>query len=142
MLNIAETNTKKPIIHFLQISVAVLLSLMIVACAPDVPSVTPNQAADLLAESKAVIIDVREIEEWDEQHIKGAMFIPLTQIKKHIGSLAKYKDSTVIVQCRSGRRSSLAAGTLISAGFSKIYNLEGGILAWNKQGLGTVRGRR
>jgi len=138
MLN--TTHTKNPLIHLLTVSVVVLLSLLMTGCGIDVPSMTAKQAADLFAADKAIIIDVRENDEWLEQHIKGAMLIPLSQIKKHVGTLGKYKDSTIIMQCHSGKRSYHAATTLIRAGFSKVYNLEGGILAWNEQKLGTVLG--
>lgn len=106
-----------------------------------VPTVSAENAAQLFNEQKAVIIDVREQEEWDEQHIEGAILIPLDQVESRIGELAQYKDSTIIMQCRSGRRSDIAGATLIKAGFSDVLNLEGGILAWDKDGLATVRGK-
>lgn len=117
---------------------AVLLLLAISACSVDVPTVTPNQAAKLFSDKQAIIVDVREQAEWDEQHIDGAIFIPLNQIESRMSELAQYKDSPVVVQCRSGKRSNIAGAKLIDAGFTKIYNLDGGILAWDKQGLETV----
>lgn len=133
-------HTKHHLFQLFKISVAVFFSLLITGCGVDVPSMTAKQAAELFAADKAIIIDVRENDEWQEQHIKGAMLIPLSQIKKHVDTLEKYKNSTVIMQCRSGKRSYHAATTLIRAGFSKVYNLEGGLLAWNEQKLGTVLG--
>lgn len=128
------------LINALKATLAVSLSLMLLACAPNVPTVTPNQAAALYKDKQAIIVDVREQDEWDEQHIAGAIFIPLDQVESRIGELAEYKDSTIIMQCRSGRRSNIASAALIDAGFSKVYNLEGGILAWDEQGLATVKG--
>lgn len=129
--------------HFksgLKATLLACFSLLLFACAPNVPTITPNQAAELYHDKQAIIIDVREQDEWNEQHIEGAIFIPLGEVEGRIGELAQYKDSTIIMQCRSGRRSNIAGASLIKAGFSKVYNLEGGILAWDKQGLGTVNG--
>jgi len=78
------------------------------------------------------------LEEWNEQHIAGAIFIPLGEVESRLEELAAYKNSTVIMQCRSGRRSAKAAKTLIDAGFQDVYNLKGGILAWDKAGQTTV----
>ncbi len=139
MIN-SQSNISKKIVSFLQLSTVAFLSTVILGCTPEVPTVSPKQASAMFDEKQAIIIDVREQEEWDEQHIEGAIFIPLSQVKSRVGELAQYKDSTVIMQCRSGRRSGIAGATLIEAGFSKVYNLEGGILAWDKEKLGTVKG--
>ncbi|HSR01274.1 MAG TPA: rhodanese-like domain-containing protein [Methylophilaceae bacterium] len=122
------------------LSVSVLLPLVIAACSNDVPSVSPNQAADMLNNKEAIILDVRERDERDEEHIEGTLFIPLAQLESRMGELGKYKNNPIIVQCRSGRRSNIAGASLIKAGFKKILNLDGGILEWRKQGLETVRG--
>lgn len=124
--------------NFIKSVFTILLVLVISACSTDVPTVTPNQAAKLFSDKQAVIVDVREQAEWDEQHIDGAIFIPLNQVENRMSDLAQYKDSPIIVQCRSGKRSKVAGAKLIDAGFTKVYNLDGGILAWDKQGLETV----
>ncbi|HPB91917.1 MAG TPA: rhodanese-like domain-containing protein, partial [Rugosibacter sp.] len=81
----------------------------------------------------------REDDEWKAQHIAGAIHIPLAQVETRLNELTQYKDSTVIMQCRSGKRSAKAAGTLQAAGFTKVYNLDGGIIAWDKNGLATTK---
>lgn len=127
--------------NFIKSVFTILLVLVISACSTDVPTVTPNQAAKLFSDKQAVIVDVREQAEWDEQHIDGAIFIPLNQVENRMSDLAQYKDSPIIVQCRSGKRSKVAGAKLINAGFTKVYNLDGGILAWDKQGLETVHAK-
>lgn len=115
-------------------------ALFLTACQPsNLASVTPKEAATLFAEKKAIIIDVREDDEWKAEHIDGAIHIPLAQIESRLSELMQYKDSTVITQCRSGKRSAKAVNTLQAAGFSKVYNLTGGIIAWNKDGLATTK---
>jgi rhodanese-related sulfurtransferase len=137
-----KTNTKTKLIHFLQAGVTAFLTLLIIGCSTDIPSIKPSLASEMLAKNEAIMIDVREQDEWDDYHIEGAMLVPLTQIKKHTGALEKYKDQTVVLLDQGDRRSNLAADTLFRAGFSKVYIIEGGILAWNEEGLAIVQGVR
>ncbi len=97
--------------------------------------VTPKEASVLTSEKQAVIVDVREDDEWNEGHIAGAIHIPLNQLNDHLSELQQYKDSTIITQCRSGKRSLKALELLKSAGFSKVSSMDGGIVAWSKDGL-------
>ncbi len=113
--------------------------LMLAGCNSELASVEPKQAAAMFAEKKAIILDVREPHEWQEQHIAGAIHIPLAQVEARLSELSQYKDSPVIVQCRSGKRSAKAASTLQAAGFTQVYNLTGGIIAWTDDGLKTAQ---
>jgi rhodanese-related sulfurtransferase len=121
--------------YFLLVSIALLMGSFTVHA--ETQAITAVEANGLLSGQKAVIVDVREDSEWNEQHIPGAIHIPLGQLNERLAELKQYKDSPVIAQCRSGKRSAKAADVLTSAGFSKVYNLEGGILAWDKAGLKT-----
>ncbi len=100
-------------------------------------SITPNEASTLTTEKKAVIIDVRENDEWNDDHIAVAIHIPLKQLNDHLSELQQYKDTAIIMQCQRGGRSAKALELLKSAGFSNVYNMEGGIVAWHKAGLST-----
>lgn len=122
-------------IHILSLTAVMLLT----ACSPDLASVTPREAASMFTEKKAIILDVREDNEWNEQHIAGAIHIPLGQVGARLNELAQYKNDTVIVQCRSGKRSAKAADILQSSGFTQVYNLTGGIIAWANDGLDTIK---
>jgi rhodanese-related sulfurtransferase len=101
--------------------------------------VTPKEASTLTAEKKAVIVDVREDDEWNEGHIAGAIHIPLKQLEARSSELQQYKDKTIITQCRGGKRSADALEMLKSAGFTNVYSMDGGIMAWNKDGLATQK---
>lgn len=97
----------------------------------DVPSVTPIEAVDMIA-GGAMLIDVREQDEWDTERIPGATFLPMSQINSWYAGLPK--DRSVIVQCNSGHRSANVVNALISqAGFENLYNLSGGIVGWKFQ---------
>ena len=125
--------------NYLKMIVSILLSLgsFFVQAEPNVMS--PKEVSTLTAEKKAVIIDVREDDEWQAEHIAGAIHIPLQQINQRLPELSTYKDSTVITQCRSGKRSLKALELLKTAGFNNVYSLDGGIRAWTEQGLATTK---
>ena len=80
-------------------------------------------------ESDYIILDVRTQEEYDEAHIPGAIVIPNTEIEARAESELPDKDQMILVYCRSGRRSKLAADILVELGYTNIYEF-GGIVDW------------
>ena len=80
-------------------------------------------------ESGYIILDVRTQEEYDEAHIPGAIVIPNTEIEARAESELPDKDQMILVYCRSGRRSKLAADILVELGYTNIYEF-GGIIDW------------
>jgi rhodanese-related sulfurtransferase len=90
-------------------------------------------AAELADRADVVILDVREQEEWDAGHIPGALFIPMSEIQGRLSEVPE--DKTVIVQCRSGNRSSQVTDYLQQQGFTNIRNMAGGLNAWQAAGL-------
>jgi len=76
------------------------------------------------------IIDVREPHEWDICHIDGARLIPLGTLGSHLHELDTAR--TYVMQCRSGVRSAKAIGQMQKAGFRRLLNLKGGVLAWSQ----------
>lgn len=114
---------------------AVLLGLLASASAYADAEVSPKEAATMQSAKTAIIVDVREDGEWREQHIKGALHIPLGQLDSRLEELKGYKHSPIIMQCRSGKRSAKAQAILKEAGFTDVYNMAGGIMAWQQQGL-------
>jgi len=83
----------------------------------------------------AVLLDVREPKEFEGGRLPSALHIPLSQLAGRVSELAKLVARPVVAYCDTGRRSRMAAGTLAKAGFKEIYNLQGGIAAWKKDGL-------
>lgn len=84
------------------------------------------------AGEKPTIIDVRRYSEWDEGHIEGAMHIYLGRLPERLHEIPA--DKPVVLQCKTGTRSSFAASILKKANRTNIYNLLGGIDAWKKLG--------
>ena len=92
-------------------------------------------AMQLMNHKNALLLDVREKSEYDAGHILSSKLIPLGKLKERLGELEKYRERPVIVVCRSGQRSASACGLLGKQGFAQAYNLNGGIIAWQKASL-------
>lgn len=96
-------------------------------------SVTNIDCATLkkwLKNDEAVLIDVRELTEYQESKIDQAHLIPLGEIS--INSLPDFKNKKLVLHCRSGKRSFNGCNKLLEENPKlEIYNLEGGIIAWN-----------
>jgi len=76
-----------------------------------------------------IIIDVREKDEYDEGHIPGAILIPHLSINELADKMLPDKDALILVYCRSGRRSKIAADSLAKLGYSNVKEF-GGIIDW------------
>ncbi len=98
-------------------------------------SVEPAAATDLLNRKEAVVVDVRPAADFAQGHILNAINIPINGFKNQIGTLQKFKERPIIINCRSGAQSSSACGQLRKEGFPEVYNLRGGILAWQSANL-------
>ncbi|HNY21835.1 MAG TPA: rhodanese-like domain-containing protein [Treponemataceae bacterium] len=115
------------------------LGLAIVCCASmsmaliqaEDGKIAPDKAKQLLAsDSKIVLLDVRTQAEYVSGHIARAILLPYDEITATTAAKAiPAKDATVIVYCRSGRRSAIAAAELKKLGYSRVFDL-GGINDW------------
>lgn len=93
-------------------------------------NITAEEAKKLMdSEKDRIILDVRSREEYDQGHIPGAILIPDTEIEAKAADLLPDKDQLILVYCRSGRRSKLAAQSLADLGYTNIREF-GGILDW------------
>ena len=80
-------------------------------------------------ESDYIIVDAREQSEYDEGHIKGAIVIPYTEIEQKAEEMLPDKEQLILVYCRSGRRSKIAAQSLANMGYTNVKEF-GGIIDW------------
>ncbi|MGH7624974.1 MAG: molybdopterin-synthase adenylyltransferase MoeB [Gemmatimonadaceae bacterium] len=95
-----------------------------------VPEITPREFADRRARGDdLVLIDVREPHEWDIAHIPGARLIPLATLGDAIPTLDPARE--MVVHCKGGSRSARAVRELRDAGFTRVWNLAGGIGRWS-----------
>lgn len=88
-----------------------------------------NLQEKLVKEDNLLILDVRELNEFQFAHIEGSLHIPLNQISQRIGEINTEQGCVVI--CHHGMRSQQGASFLVQSGLSNIYNLSGGIDAWS-----------
>ena len=104
-------------------------------------SLTPGASPDDLTPTEAhargrdgaILLDVREPDEWLSGHAAGAKHVPLGQLRARLSVLPR--DHAIITICRSGNRSSRAAAELRRAGFTDVRNMAGGMTAWARAGL-------
>lgn len=85
--------------------------------------------------SSTLVLDIRNGDEFATGHLPKARHIPLGELSKRVDEIAKYKDKTVIVTCKSGSRAAAASRLLRKAGFTTVYQLKGGLAAWQSASL-------
>lgn len=100
----------------------------------DITEVNVEQARQLIKEGNIVVIDTREESEFAEGHIDNAVFLPRGVLEFKIGSKPELSDKStpVLLYCRSGNRSALAALSLQQMGFTTVLSMAGGYEAWKK----------
>ena len=93
-------------------------------------NITAEEAKKIMdSEEGYIILDTRTQEEYDEAHIPGAIVIPHDEITDRVEEELTDKDQLLLVYCRSGRRSKLAAEALVKLGYTNIKEF-GGIIDW------------
>lgn len=92
--------------------------------------ITAEEAKEIMESAEDyVLLDVREQDEFSEGHIEGAILIPYGSIDKRAESELPDKEQTILVYCRSGRRSAIAAEALVNLGYTNVKDF-GGIIEW------------
>ena len=115
-----------------------LAVMLLTACGQDTEkdrgavyvNITAEEAKQIMdTEEGYIILDVREQDEYDAGHIPGAILVPYTQIAEKAEEVLTDKDQLILVYCRSGRRSKIAAEALVELGYTNIKEF-GGIIDW------------
>ncbi len=104
-----------------------------------VPELGPAEAIRLINDRDPLVLDVREPAEYKGGRIGQALHVPVGKLTAELERLGKDHDRPVLVYCRSGNRSLRAATLLRKAGFTEVYHLAGGILAWENANLPLTR---
>lgn len=123
------------------IVLSLLLALFFTSCkekstARDIRVISPQEVHDAVFDNqKHQLVDVRTIDEFNEGHLQNAQNICISDedFKENISKLDKTQP--IYLYCRSGKRSARAAEILKEMGFKEIYDMEGGFLEWQSQGL-------
>ena len=100
--------------------------------------ISPTDAATKLKSGEALIIDVREKDEWDEKHIPDAIHISRGTIELDVEEKVPDKNAMIICHCGGGGRSALATESLQKMGYKNVRSMAGGLKAWKATGLPTT----
>jgi rhodanese-related sulfurtransferase len=101
---------------------------------PNVPHVTVEEVKKTMDGKEPVfLLDVRSPEEYTKARIPGSINIPITEVEKKIASFVVDKDQKVFVYCLSGSRSVFAVQKMIELGYTNVFDVMSGLLAWRAQ---------
>jgi phage shock protein E len=103
-----------------------------------ITEISPHDAAEKMKSNNAVMIDVRDKEEWDEGHIPGATHMSRGTIEFDIEEKVPDPNAMIICHCGGGGRSALAAESLQKMGYKNVHSMAGGFKAWKANGLPTT----
>ena len=113
----------------LSFAAALILSAACAAGEARYVKITAQEAKARMDAGRAAVLDVRTKEEYDEKHIPCALLIPYDMIEKGAPRLLPDKDEEILIYCRSGRRSAIAAKNLPEMGYTRVFDF-GGIIDW------------
>lgn len=91
--------------------------------------ISPAEAKEIMDSEESIILDVRTKDEYDQGHIDGSVLLPVDEISARAEEVLKEKKAKILVYCRSGNRSAIAAKTLIEMGYENVLDF-GGIIDW------------
>ena len=121
------------------VALIVVLNLLLFSflqgAVPGATAVSALEMPRLQRGGKSVIYDLNSADQFAKGHISGASNIALSDLSGDNKKLMKQKDKPVILVCQSGGQSTKAAKTLVGLGFSQVYFLKGGLIAWQKENL-------
>ena len=100
--------------------------------------VTVEEAKSLIeSDSSLIILDVRTREEYDSGHIEGTILIPVSELEDRLDEISKEEE--LLIYCRTGNRSSNSVNILKANGYTKIFHMNDGIIAWIQAGYPTAK---
>ena len=95
--------------------------------------ITYKKAIEILSRANGVLLDVRSHQEYDEEHLIGAINIDLYNLQREIFNRIPNKNTTIIVYCSCGIRSRKAKDILEKLGYTEVYNLKEGLYCYRKE---------
>jgi rhodanese-related sulfurtransferase len=105
----------------------------------NITEISPEEAANKLQNHEAVIVDVREQDEWDEGHIPHAIHLSRGTIELDIEEKVPDTNAMIVCHCGGGGRSALATESLQKMGYKNVRSMAGGFKAWKAAGLPTIK---
>jgi molybdopterin/thiamine biosynthesis adenylyltransferase/rhodanese-related sulfurtransferase len=108
---------------------------LLIAARSRITEVLPAQAAEMLEQTGAVPLDVREPDEFEQGALKGAVHIPRGNLESQVAGHIADPSTPVVVYCAGGTRSAFAADTLAQLGYANVVSMTGGFNRWKDEGL-------
>jgi rhodanese-related sulfurtransferase len=103
-----------------------------------ITEISPTEAAAKSKSGEALIVDVREKDEWDEEHIPDAIHLSRGTVEVDIEEKVPDTNAMIICHCGGGGRSALATESLQKMGYKNVHSMSGGFEAWRAAGLPTT----
>jgi rhodanese-related sulfurtransferase len=103
------------------------------------PSVSPQQAINLVNADQGVFVDLRDGSDFKQGHIVDALHIPAGKLGERIAELEKYRDKPIVLVCKMGQQSGAAGKQLRAGGFERVYKMSGGMMEWGNLQLPLVK---
>jgi rhodanese-related sulfurtransferase len=140
MERILEYMTRHPLLTGLTLAMVVaVIAFELRAKRQGYAAIQPQEAIQLMNQG-APVYDLRETEQYAAGHISGARHLAGPQQEKAAEQLKKFRDKLLLLVCEDGTRSSAMTRALHAAGFTKVFNLRGGLKSWRTEGLPLQRG--
>ncbi|MFK7829692.1 MAG: rhodanese-like domain-containing protein [Congregibacter sp.] len=102
------------------------------------PSLSPQQAINLINSQDGIFVDLRDAAAYKKGHIVDAVHIPAAKLEERSTELKAHTDKPLVLVCNLGQQSSTAGKQLRAAGFNQVYKMSGGMTEWSNLQLPTV----
>ncbi|TXS93864.1 rhodanese-like domain-containing protein [Parahaliea maris] len=103
------------------------------------PSLSPQQAINLVNQQGGVFVDLRDAADFKQGHITGAVHIPAGKLDARVGELEKFRAAPIVLVCKMGQHAGAAGKKLKAGGFEQVYKMAGGMTEWSNLQLPTTR---
>jgi len=117
---------------------AVIIMLVLHEARKSGPSLTPQQAINLINAQQGVFLDLRDAADYKQGHIVDALHIPAGKLADRMAELEKYRSKPIVLVCKMGQQSGAAGKQLKAQKFEQVYKMSGGMMEWRNLQLPTV----
>jgi rhodanese-related sulfurtransferase len=117
---------------------AVIVMLILHEARKSGPSLSPQQAINVVNTEEGIFLDLRDAAEFKKGHIVSAINIPSTKLASRLVELEKFKDKPIVLVCKMGQQSGAAGKQLKAENYTKVYKMSGGMMEWTNLQLPTV----
>jgi rhodanese-related sulfurtransferase len=118
---------------------AVIIMLIMHEARKSGPSLSPQQAINLVNSEQGVFVDLRDAATFNQGHIVDALNIPAPKLADRMAELEKYRDCPIVLVCKMGQQAGAAGKQLRAGNFEKVYKMSGGMMEWVNLQLPIVR---